>query len=116
MNNKEYCKITESDVINILLRTSEHWAGCGIITPSNIAHLLKTSRYQINKHIKSLKSKDLLDYKRVDVSTNEDWYLPVNGYCLSKIGKETFKKELLELEKKECDLIQKMFGSKPLYL
>ncbi|MFA5301026.1 MAG: hypothetical protein WC389_22765 [Lutibacter sp.] len=108
---RSYCIVSEQDVVNILFRTSESWTGCGIITPSNIAHLLETSRYQVNKQIKSLKSKGLLDYKSVDVSSDEEWYPPVNGYCLSKLGKETFKKELKELEEKECELIQKCFGS-----
>lgn len=108
---RSYCIVSESDVVDIILRTSESWQGCGIITPSNIAHLLETSRYQVNKHIKSLKLKNLLDYKSVDVSTDEELYPPVNGYCLSKVGKEFYKKELKELSDRECELIRKCFGS-----
>ena len=108
---RSYCIVSESDVVDIILRTSESWQGCGIITPSNIAHLLETSRYQVNKHIKTLKLKNLLDYKSVDVSTDEELYPPVNGYCLSKVGKEFYKKELKELSDRECELIRKCFGS-----
>lgn len=108
----KYCLVSEQDVVNIILRTAESWDGCGIISPSNITYLLKTSRYQINKHIKSLKSKGLLDYKSVDISTDEERYPPLNGYCLSKLGNETFKKELKELEELECELIQKCFSLK----
>ena len=108
---RSYCIVSEMDVVNVILRTSERWQGCGIITPSNIAYLLKTSRYQVNKHIKSLKRKNLLDYKSVDVSTDEELYPPVNGYCLSQIGKEFYRKELKELSDKECELIRECFGS-----
>ena len=108
---RSYCIVSEIDIVNIIIRTSESWQGCGIITPSNIAHLLKTSRYQVNKHIKSLKQKNLLDYKSVDVSTDEELYPPVNGYCLSKIGREFYKKELKELSDRECELIRECFGS-----
>jgi len=104
--------ISEQDIVDILFRTSESWSGCGVITPSNITYLLETSRYQVNKHIKALKLKGLLDYKSVNVSSDEELYPPVNGYCLSKLGKETFKKELKELEEKECELIQECFTNK----
>ena len=53
--SKQYKIISENDVVNILLRTSENWQGCGIISPSNITYLLETSKYQVNKYIKSLK-------------------------------------------------------------
>ena len=108
---RSYCLVSEMDVVNIILRTSESWQGCGIITPSNIAHLLNTSRYQVDKHIKSLKQKQFIDYKSVDVSTDEELYPPVNGYCLSKIGREFYKKELKELSDRECELIRECFGS-----
>jgi hypothetical protein len=108
---RSYYIVSEQDIVNILFRTSESWIGCGIITPSNIAHLLNTSRYQVNKHIKSLKSKGLLDYKTIYVSSDDEWFPPINGYCLSKLGKEIYKKELKELEEIECKLIQKCFGS-----
>lgn len=109
---KKYKIVSEMDVINIILRTSENWQGCGIIAPSNIASLLKTSRYQVNKYIKSLKNKNLLDYKSILLSSEYDYYPPYNGYCLSKKGRAKFSKELKELSDKESELIKKHFTIK----
>ncbi len=107
---RSYLKVTELDVVNLIMRTAHDWRGCGVISPSNIAHLLKTSRYQVDKHIKSLKSKGLLEYKSVMIGSEEDYYPPYNGYKLSKQGEITYLKELKELERKECELIEKCFG------
>ena len=75
---RRYSKVSEMDVVNIILHTAEHWQGCGIIAPSNIALLLETSRYQIDKHIKSLKEKGLVEYKSIMLSSEEDYYPPYN--------------------------------------
>tara|TARA_R110002012_G_scaffold320654_1_gene544880 strand:- start:771 stop:1151 length:381 start_codon:yes stop_codon:yes gene_type:complete len=107
---RSYLKIGESDVVNVIMRTAHDWQGCGVISPSNIAHLLKTSRYQVDKHIKTLKNKGLLEYKSVMIGSEEDYYPPYNGYKLSKQGEITYSKELKELEERECKLIQECFG------
>jgi Mn-dependent DtxR family transcriptional regulator len=108
---RSYSTVSEMDVVNMLLRTSEDWPGCGIIAPSNVASLLETSRYQVDKHIKALKLKGLVQYKSIMISEEDDYYPPYNGYCLTELGRKTFKKELKEISDRQCELIQKCFGS-----
>jgi Mn-dependent DtxR family transcriptional regulator len=108
---RSYSAVTEMDVVNIILRTAEDWQGCGIIAPSNIASLLETSRYQVDKHIKSLKQKGLVQYKSIMLSSEDDYYPPYNGYCLTETGRKTFEKELKEISDRQCELIQQCFGS-----
>lgn len=105
-----YSKISELDVVNVIMGTAHDWQGCGVISPSNIAHLLNTSRYQVDKHIKALKKKGLLEYKSVMIGSEEDYYPPYNGYRLSKHGEIMYSKKLKELEREERDLIEKCFG------
>lgn len=107
---RSYLKINELDVVNIIIRTAHDWQGCGVISPSNIAHLLKTSRYQVDKYIKTLKDKGLLEYKSVMIGSEEDYYPPYNGYKLSKQGEITYSKELKELEEHNTKLIKECFG------
>jgi hypothetical protein len=107
---RSYLKINELDVVNMIMKTAHDWQGCGVISPSNIAHLLKTSRYQVDKCIKALKDKGLLEYKSVMIGSEEDYYPPYNGYKLSKHGEITFSKELKELEEHNIKLIKECFG------
>ena len=107
---KEYLKITEQDIINMIMRTAHDWQSCGVISPSNIAHLLKTSRYQVDKYIKALKDKGLLEYKSVILWSEEEYYPPYNGYRLSKHGEIVYSKELKDIEEKECKLIREYLG------
>jgi biotin operon repressor len=79
--NKKYKKISEKNVVDIILRTAQNWQSCGIISPSNISCLLETSRYQVNKHIKSLKNKGLIVYKSLLFGNEEDYY-PVIVYLI----------------------------------
>jgi biotin operon repressor len=107
---RSYLKISELDVVNVIMRTAYNWQGCGVISPSNIAHLLKTSRYQVDKHVKTLKNEGLVEYKSVMIGSEEDYYPPYNGYKLSKQGEITYSKELKELEERERKLIHECFG------
>jgi Mn-dependent DtxR family transcriptional regulator len=108
---RSYSVVSEMDVINIILRTAEDWQGVGIISPSNIASLLKTSRYQVDKHIKSLKKKELIEYKSIMIGSEEDFYPPYNGYGLTKEGKVKFAKELKEIADRDIELIKECFGA-----
>lgn len=108
---RSYLVVSEMDVINIILRTAEDWQGVGIISPSNVASLLKTSRYQVDKHIKSLKKQGLIKYSSTMIGSEEDYYPPYNGYGLTKEGKVKFAKELKEIADRNIELIKKCFGS-----
>jgi hypothetical protein len=105
-----YSVVSEDDVINVILRTAEDWQGVGIISPSNIATLLKTSRYQVDKHIKSLKGKGLIKYKSTLIGSDEDFYPPYNGYGLTYEGRVKFASELKEISDRQTALIKECFG------
>lgn len=105
----KYSKITEHDVINQIIKCAYDWNGPGIISPSNIARNLNTSRYQVNKNIKILIEKNHIEYKSVSVGDSDN-SLPYNGYCLSEHGKKLSSKELSDFSKKERKLIKKCFG------
>ena len=107
---RSYSVVSEMDVVNIILRISEDWQGYGIISPSNIASLLKTSRYQVDKHIKSLKNQGLIKYDSIMIGSEEDFYPPYNGYGLTKKGKVKFAKELKEIADRDIELIKECFG------
>lgn len=107
---KEYSRITENDVVNVIIKTAHNWDGVGIISPSNIAHLLNTSRYQVDKYIKSLKNEGLLKYTSVNIGCEEELFPPYNGYKLSEKGTSVYAKELKESEEKEIRLIEECFG------
>lgn len=81
-----YTVITEHDIINLFVKKIDSWQTFGLISPSNIASLLKTSRYQVNKHIISLKQKNLIEYGWVMLN---DELPPYNGYRLTEKGYET---------------------------
>lgn len=106
----KYTVITEKDVLDLILYINQDWHGIGIISPSNIASLLKTSRYQVNKHIKSLKNKKVIEYKSILCSPEDEYYPPYNGYGLSTIGREKYKKELKEISDEQDRLIKKHFS------
>jgi len=93
-----------------IIDKAEDWQGVGIISPSNIASLLETSRYQVDKHIKSLKKQGLIKYKSIMIGSEEDFYPPYNGYGLTKEGRVKFSKELKEISDRDIKLIKECFG------
>ena len=109
-HGRKYSIVSEMDVVNIILETEENWQGVGIISPSNITSLLKTSRYQVDKYIKSLKKQGLIEYRSVMMGDDEDYYPPYNGYGLTKQGKLKFNEELKEIRDRNNELIKDCFG------
>ena len=105
-----YTKITEKDVVEVIMKTAHDWQGCGIISPSNIAHLLNTSRYQVNKYIRGLKNKGLIEYKSISIGDDEELFPPYNGYKLSEQGEKEYSEELKKLREEELKIIEKCFG------
>lgn len=84
--------------------------GPGIISPSNITSLLNTSRYQVDKHIKTLKLWGFLDYKSVNYGPEDDYSSPYNGYTLSPKGREEWSIYIKQREEDELKLIKECFG------
>jgi DNA-binding MarR family transcriptional regulator len=93
-----------------ILKFSIDWQGNDITSPSYLALILKTSRYQVNKHIKSLKSKGLIEYDSVLMGPEDEFFPPYNGYRLTDSGKEKYKAELKELQDWDRKLIKECFG------
>lgn len=110
MSKVQYKKITELDVINILIKVYTGF-DIGIISPKNIAQMLKTSRYQVDKLIKSLKNQGLIEYKSIAGISEEILVPPYNGYCLSKAGELKFQKKIKLAEDQQHKAIMKHFGS-----
>lgn len=109
-DNPAYVKIDEIDVIKLIIHTTNCMAGGEVISPSNIASLLRTSRYQVDKHIKVLKNKGFISYQSVLCTTDEDYCPPYNGYKLSESGKIEYGKEIKEHSDWECQIIKECFG------
>lgn len=86
MPRQKYEKVTEGQVFDSILNTCRHWESDGIAIPIVLASQLNTSRYQINKHIKSLKAKGLVYYAMVIYDQEYDPIPPSHGYKVSKKG------------------------------
>ena len=85
--------------------------GPGIISPSNMVSLLGTTRYQVDKYIKELKSLGMLEYKSVKFGPEDDYSPPYNGYCLSDKGRLDWSVYISMREQEELELIEKCFGN-----
>jgi len=85
----KYNKITEQDVLKKICKVVYWNFTHDICRPCDITWSLKTSRYQVNKHIKSLKEKGLIEYKSAPCYDEYDTYPPINGWTLTEKGKKT---------------------------
>ena len=108
-----YKKINSEDIIKLIINTTiiGFDNGPSIISPSNIVSLLKTSRYQVNKHIKELKKSNLLEYKVVNFGPEDDYSPPYSGYHLSNKAKLLWKDYIEKRKHEELELIKKCFGN-----
>ena len=112
MGKTKYEKITTNDIIKLIINTTIVGIdnGPGIISPSNIASLLKTSRYQVDKHIKTLKLWGFLDYKSVNYGPEDDYSPPYKGYTLSPKGRGEWSIYIKQRKEEELELIKECFG------
>ena len=101
-------KVTELDVVKMIINCENCYNGCGIVSPSNLTTLLKTSRYQIDKIIKNLKNRNIVEYKSVYVEDEYELIPPINGYRLTKKGKFEFSEIIDQIEKKELEYFTKL--------
>lgn len=102
----KYKKVTEDEVLQVLINNSVNLFNAGYAIPSTmIADSLHTSLYQVRKHLKSLKEKDL-----VCVMYNpptENGYLPCVGFGITEKCEEldAYKKAYQE----ELDIEEAIF-------
>lgn len=103
-----YKKVTEGDVIKILISievsVTNPMRSINII---NIARLLKTSRYQVKKHMDKLKGKGLVKLT-CETLLLEERGLPYWGYSLTSKAKET--EQYKAAVKREEEVLRECFG------
>ena len=106
----KYRKVSESEVLIVLCSV----AVCvmnpiGIASARIIADNLKTSKYQVRKHLNSLKEKGLAEpmFSRI-VDWEEETSMPYRGWGITVKAKET--KEYSNEKEKEKKLLKECFG------
>jgi hypothetical protein len=86
----KYKKITKDDVYRILVNVAlDISSPVSIINISNIASLLKTSRYQVKKYIDLMVKDGVAELKFEMIYDDEELYPPYWGYRLTPKGKDT---------------------------
>ncbi|PLS19109.1 hypothetical protein CVD28_01495 [Bacillus sp. M6-12] len=105
-----YQKVTEEEVYQRLTGLALDVMNPigGAITLVNLASLMKTSRYQVKKHMDNLKKKGMVELKCFNLSTEEELYPPYWGYLLTEKGRET--DYFREREKREDEIFRECFG------
>jgi DNA-binding transcriptional ArsR family regulator len=81
----------------------------GLINITNLARLLNTSKYQVRKHMHSLRDKGWVELKCVKIPDDEELYPPYWGYVLTLRGRDT--KYYAAAYEKENRIINECFGS-----
>lgn len=80
----------------------------GAINIVNLAYLMKTSKYQVKKHMHDLRDKGFVELKCINNWDEEENHPPYWGYVLTAKGRDTdyFKAKY----EQEAKLIQECFG------
>lgn len=106
---KQYSKVTKEDVFNKLICAASDFLNPirGTISLVELSHFLKTSRYQVKKHVNTLRSEGLIELKCIPNWDEEENYPPYWGYALTDKGRETeaFKNSLFE----RCKILEECF-------
>jgi len=80
----------------------------GAVSLVELAFILKTSRYQVKKHMTALLLDDMVNLEHFNLSTEDDCSPPYWGYFLTEKGKDTdVYREALNKEEK---LLMECFG------
>lgn len=85
----EYLKVVEDDVFKCICRCYLALWSPGIVSCPNIASLLKTSKYQVKKHINTLKEKELVKSDSCMIQDEYESWPPYNGFTLTDKGKKS---------------------------
>lgn len=106
-----YQKITEQDVYRLLMSTSLDFCNPidGAVSLVDMARCLNTSRYQVKKHIKSLKDKDLVELGHYVIHDEEEIRPPYWGYRLTDKSKQT--EEYIIARQERSQLLDEIFNS-----
>lgn len=105
----KYRKITKEQVLNILIQCHISIMNpTDVISVPNIAYLLKTSEYQVRKHINELKQEGLVQVGYFPKSCLDDeMTLPLKGFCITSKARESEQYKIAEKQEKE--IIKKSF-------
>lgn len=81
----------------------------GAINLKNLSSLLKTSKYQIRKHVHALRDKGMVELKCFYIPDEEELYPPYWGYRLTEKGRDTdyFRQE----NEKHDRILEECFGT-----
>ena len=101
----KYKKITQDDVFKCVCSCDLALFSPGIVSAPNIASLLKTSKYQVRKHLVELKKLGLVKSDSVMIYDEYENFPPYNGFCLTGKGRET--SVFIELDRLDRESYQK---------
>ena len=84
--DKKYKKITKEQVLGVLIHIHINFMNpTDVISVPNIAYILKTSKYQVRKHIDVLKKEGLIQVAYFPTSLiDEELSLPIKGFCITE--------------------------------
>lgn len=106
----KYNKINQEDVYDILVGIAvDGMNPISAISITEMAHFLKTSRYQVKKYIDIMKQNELVELKMFNFNDDEGVYPPYWGYTLTKKGRDTTKYK--EKQQKAMKLMEECFGA-----
>lgn len=97
VGSMKYAVITEDDVLELLVNAHLSYDNqtSSLVNLVNMAKLLKTSRYQVKKHIESLRKQNIVELGYHYVRCEEELYPPYWGYRVTSAFRDTeyFNKE-----------------------
>jgi len=109
-NFMKYKKIKQDDVYNILVNVAQDiMSPIDVINISNIASLLKTSKYQVKKYIDIMVKDNMVELKCEIIHDEYEVIPPYWGYRLTEKGKDT--KQYKAKQKRHLEIIEECFGS-----
>lgn len=106
----KYKKVNQSDVYDVLANVALNiMSPIDVINISNIASLLKTSKYQAKKYVDILVKDNMAELKCESIYDEDDVLPPYWGYRLTEKGKDT--EQFKAKEKRHLEIIEECFGS-----
>lgn len=109
---KKYAKIGQKEIYEILVGIHLDFTIPldGTINLVNLAGILKTSRYQVKKHMDQMKKDGIVELHYVFLPSEDEIYPPYWGYRLTKKGRDT--DYFREREKAHAEMVERIFFSK----
>lgn len=106
-----YNKITERDIYEVLVEADVCVKPYGYVTPVRlIAQRLKTSRYQVQKHLKELVKRGVAIADYECIYSEDETIPPCRGFALTDKGRET--EYYKERQRQEHEYINELINGK----